>query len=49
VNNPTGGTIDPASGTYTYFLTAANGAQHEVPSTTDLSAVTARVLVVGHY
>jgi hypothetical protein len=46
-NNPTGGTIDPASGSYSVFVTAANGAMREVPATTDLSAVTTRILAVG--
>lgn len=40
--------IDAASGTYTFYVRAANGADYEIPDTTDLSAVTkVGVVVIG--
>lgn len=48
LNNASAGSIDGASGTWTFYVTPANGALAEVADTTDLSAVTGvRVTAYG--
>jgi len=42
-DNPSAASIDPASGTYTFYVSGANNASKEVPSGTNLSTVTVRV------
>lgn len=48
VDNPSAASIDPASGTWTFFVSKANGAATEVADTTDLSGLTGvRVTAYG--
>lgn len=48
VVNSSAGALDAASGTVTFYTTAANGASQEVANATDLSAILTAVRVTGY-
>lgn len=50
LNNASAGSIDGASGTWTFYVASAGGAEREVASTTDLSALLGvRVTAYGRF
>lgn len=50
LNNASAGAIDGASGTWTFYVAAANGAAKEIQDTTDLSALLGvRVVATGKF